>query len=149
MIEGLLVLLLCQVIGTFLAAVLHLQVPGAVIGMLLLLALLAWRRPEEDSRVLTAGNRILDELPLLFIPAGVGVISCLGLIRAHVGVLVVGMVLPWAAGLAATAGVATLLQHMLTTDEDRLGSEAQSLVDDSERMDGMETGRMPIVRKDS
>ncbi len=39
MVEGLLVLLLCQAVGTLLADWLHLQVPGAVLGMLLLLAL--------------------------------------------------------------------------------------------------------------
>ena len=40
MVEGLLVLLLCQVVGTMLAGWLHLELPGAVLGMLLLLAML-------------------------------------------------------------------------------------------------------------
>lgn len=44
MIEGLLILLLCQLAGTLVADTLHLPIPGAVLGMLLLLGLLAWRR---------------------------------------------------------------------------------------------------------
>ena len=77
MIEGLLILLLCQLAGTLVADTLHLPIPGAVLGMLLLLGLLAWRRPAEDAPVMTASHHLLQHLPLLFVPAGVGVVAVL------------------------------------------------------------------------
>lgn len=139
MIEGLLGLLACQLAGTALADGLHLKVPGPVLGMLILLAVLTVRRPRPDAPVMRAGNRVLDELPLLFIPAGVGVIGCTGLLRAHWGVLLLGLVLPWAAGLAVTAGVATLADHTIgSAEEEELDAEAADLVADSRRMDGIE-----------
>lgn len=143
MIEGLLGLLACQLVGTLLANTFHLKVPGAVLGMLLLLALLAWRRPSPDAPVMRAGNRVLDELPLLFIPAGVGVITCFALLRAHWLVLVVGLLLPWLAGLAVTAGVAALASHLmeLRVDPDVVDDHAEELVDDAARIEGIEPDR--------
>ena len=84
MIEGLLILLLCQLAGTLVADTLHLPIPGAVLGMLLLLGLLAWRRPAEDAPVMTASHHLLQHLPLLFVPAGVGVVAVLGLSLIHI-----------------------------------------------------------------
>lgn len=48
MIRGLLGLLSCQLVGTFLVSAFHLKVPGSVLGMLLLLLLLIWRKPDAD-----------------------------------------------------------------------------------------------------
>lgn len=109
MIEGLLLLLLCQLVGTLISSTLHLPIPGAVLGMLLLLGLLAWRRPAEDAPVVATGHRLLEHLPLLFIPAGVGVVAVLGLIQDHWALMLVGLVLPWLLGLVVTAGVAAPL----------------------------------------
>lgn len=141
MIRGLLGLLSCQLVGTFLVSAFHLKVPGSVLGMLLLLLLLIWRKPDADADVLKAGNRVLDELPLLFIPAGVGVIGCLGMIRAHWAVLSVGLVLPWAAGLIVTTGAASLVKTMLVADTDELDDQADALVGNSQRMEGIEPHR--------
>ena len=114
MIEGLLILLLCQLAGTLVADTLHLPIPGAVLGMLLLLGLLAWRRPAEDAPVMTASQH----LPLLFVPAGVGVVAVLGLIEEHRALMLVGFVVPWLLGLVVTAGVAAPLARRLTDKED-------------------------------
>lgn len=137
MIEGLLGLLLCQVVGTFLADWLHLKVPGPVLGMLLLLCWLTWRKPREDAPVLRAGDAVLNAMPLLFIPAGVGVVAWLGLIKAQWLPIGVGMIVPWAAGLLATAGAAHLVLRWLTPDA-ALESEAERLVGDAADMDGLD-----------
>ena len=59
MIEGLLVLLVCQIVGELAVRTLHLAVPGPVLGMLLLLAVLVVRRPRQDAPVLRAGDRLV------------------------------------------------------------------------------------------
>ncbi len=118
MIEGLLILLLCQLAGTLVADTLHLPIPGAVLGMLLLLGLLAWRRPAEDAPVMTASHHLLQHLPLLFVPAGVGVVAVLGLIGEHRALMLVGFVVPWLLGLVVTAVVAAPLARRLTNKKE-------------------------------
>ena len=68
-----------QLIGEVLVRLTGAPVPGPVIGMLLLVGILALRGgpPEPLSRLT---ETLLDHLSLLFIPAGVGVISYLGLL---------------------------------------------------------------------
>jgi holin-like protein len=76
-------LLLCQLAGEVLSRVLHLPVPGPVLGMLLLFVILLARGrlspqgeqpPEALARV---SDTLLSQLGLLFVPAGVGVIALL------------------------------------------------------------------------
>lgn len=119
MIEGLLGLLACQLVGELAARTLHLALPGPVIGMLLLLLVLtvhgrrvraAGAEPAE-SHVMHAGDRILDELPLLFIPAGVGVMTCFDMLRAQWLPVSVAFVVSWVAGLLATSTAAALVNR--------------------------------------
>lgn len=74
-LRGLAVLLLLQLVGMAAAAVLHLPVPGTVIGLVLLLALALWR-PTRGIREIVgpAGQPLLRHLQLLFVPPGVGVV---------------------------------------------------------------------------
>src|ERR1700686_4257915 len=82
MIQALMLLLLCQLAGELAARVAAIPVPGPVLGMLLLFALLLWRaRLAADVRETTQG--LLRHLSLLFVPAGVGVINHFGRIRAE------------------------------------------------------------------
>lgn len=138
MIEGLLALLLCQLAGTVLSSALHLAVPGPVVGMLILLVLLRWRRPAPDAPVMRAAGRILQDLPLLFIPAGVGLVVSFTTVRQHGLLLGLGLVLPWVAGILATVGVARLVLDRQGSVDEKLGSEADQLVADAELMDGLE-----------
>lgn len=101
-------LLMCQLAGEVLARVLHLPVPGPVLGMLLLfLILLARGRlvaggeqpPEALSRVTDA---LLANLGLLFVPAGVGVVALLHTMADN----------RWT--LLLTAGIGTPLTMALT-----------------------------------
>jgi holin-like protein len=67
-------LLLMQLIGTLLVQFLHIPLPGPVIGMLLLFAYLLWRGSAPTALVRTT-KPILENLSLLFVPAGVGIIA--------------------------------------------------------------------------
>ncbi len=72
MVSGFAWLLVFQLAGEVLARGLQWPVPGPVIGMLLLLLVLIWRGgPGEDLR--NAGQGLLGNLSLLFVPAGVGI----------------------------------------------------------------------------
>jgi putative effector of murein hydrolase LrgA (UPF0299 family) len=67
------ILLVFQCLGEGLVFVLHLPVPGPVVGMLLLfVALLA--RPRLLELVEPTGSELLRHLSLLFVPAGVGIV---------------------------------------------------------------------------
>ena len=82
MLPFLTVALVCQLAGEVVVGLTGLPVPGPVVGMvLLLLGLAARRRP---SPVVEAGaDRLLSHLSLLFVPAGVGVVQYLALLRTE------------------------------------------------------------------
>jgi holin-like protein len=100
-LQGLTLLLLCQSAGEALSRLLHLPLPGPVLGMLLLVGLLQW--PPLRAPVAAAADALLAHLSLLFVPVGVGVITHLDLIARHGVRMVLAIVLSTWAGLAVTA----------------------------------------------
>jgi holin-like protein len=95
-----LILISCELLGEFLRAALHLPVPGAVVGMILLAAGVALRdckktpaetAPETSSLDRTAGT-LLDHMGLLFVPAGVGIIAQASLLREEWKPIVIAVV---------------------------------------------------------
>lgn len=98
---GLAWLLLLQAAGELLGRALALPVPGPVIGMLLLLALL--RLPGLRAPVAAAARALLAHLSLLFVPVGVGVVAHLGLVGALGLRLIVVIVLSTWVGIIVTA----------------------------------------------
>jgi holin-like protein len=81
-LQVLALLLTCQLIGEVAARAANLPVPGPVLGMvLLLLGLLAMRRVPAALERTSRG--LLDNLSLLFVPAGVGVIQHLDILRVQ------------------------------------------------------------------
>ena len=79
MVGYLTLLLACQLAGTALQDALQLPVPGAVIGMaILFVGLLLWG--EVPAGLQDLGKGLLDNLSLLFVPAGVGAMQQLSLI---------------------------------------------------------------------
>jgi putative effector of murein hydrolase LrgA (UPF0299 family) len=74
MLQTLGLLLGCQLVGEFVARGLGLPIPGPVFGLVILLAALALRPPL--ARALRPTTLVvLAHLSLMFVPAGVGVIS--------------------------------------------------------------------------
>lgn len=99
-------LLLCQLVGEILARALRLPLPGPVLGLLLLFGLLAWRG--QTGRAVPAAlddvaNGLLRNLSLLFIPAAVGVVQYLGLLRQLAVPIALAVVVSTALALAVTA----------------------------------------------
>lgn len=102
MLSALTQLLVFQLVGEVLARGLALPIPGPVIGMLLLFALLAWRGgPGKDLQ--TTGQTLLQHLSLLFVPAGTGIMVHLGRVADEWLSLLVALFVSTAATLVVTA----------------------------------------------
>jgi holin-like protein len=112
MLTGLIVLLLCQLAGEVVVRVLDLSLPGPILGMVFLLVVLQVRRPHPKAGIVRAPSMFLKYLPLLYVPAGVGVIAHLSRFRADALPIAGGLVVSWLAGLVVTAGVAALILRL-------------------------------------
>jgi len=108
-INGLLWLLACQLVGEVVVRTFDWPVPGAVVGMAVLFALLQLRRPPEGANVLRMSDALLRHLQLLFIPAGVGVVTLLAVIRDDALPIIGAMLVSWLAGLVVVGWLVTLL----------------------------------------
>jgi putative effector of murein hydrolase LrgA (UPF0299 family) len=72
MLAGLTALLVCQLAGELIVALLRLPIPGPICGMALLLAALVVRGGIPEP-IAAAADGLMSNLSLLFVPAGVGV----------------------------------------------------------------------------
>lgn len=105
-------LVVFQLLGTALVAVTGADLPGTVVGLALLgltLTVGARGRTWRRERVEPAGDTLLELLPLLFVPAGVGVVAYLPAIGGALGAVVIALVLSFAATLLTTGGILELL----------------------------------------
>jgi putative effector of murein hydrolase LrgA (UPF0299 family) len=73
-IGALFALLGCQLAGEAVSQALHLPVPGPVLGMVLLTAVLVWRG-RISGALEQAADFLLRHLSLFFVPAAVGVMA--------------------------------------------------------------------------
>ncbi|MBP2299620.1 CidA/LrgA family protein [Azospirillum picis] len=111
MLGSLTLLLLCQLAGELAARLLHLPVPGPVLGMLLLFAGLLLRGGVPVPMQETAGG-LLRHLSLLFVPAGVGVMTHAARLEAEALPIVIALFGSTLFGVAVTARImAALLQR--------------------------------------
>lgn len=102
MVSGFAWLLVFQLAGEVIARSLHLPVPGPVIGMLLLLVALVLRGgPSEGLQSTSQG--LLQNLSLLFVPAGAGVMVHLHRVADEWLPLLVSLVVSTVATLVVTA----------------------------------------------
>jgi len=108
---GMMLILMCQLLGEALVLLFDLLIPGPVIGMLLLFGILLMRGhiPESLDQAATA---LLNHLALFFVPAGVGVM----LHWHHVGnewiPIVVALLLSAVITLVVTALVMKLMMFL-------------------------------------
>lgn len=114
MLNGLMWLLGCQLAGELVVATLGLPVPGPVVGMVLLFALLQWRRPDRDADVFTFSDKMLRHLQLFFIPAGAGIFTYLTVVGDHAVPIVVAIVVSWLLALVVTGLVVAGLTRLTT-----------------------------------
>ena len=112
MIDGLVRILLFQGLGEIIARFFLPLVPGPVIGLVMLLAFLAWRGgvPEGVELVSAAFMRYLG---VLFVPAAVGVV----LFWPHLQRQALAIVLALVVSVVATVAVAALVAKLLSRGE--------------------------------
>lgn len=102
MLKALTLLLVFQLVGEVAARLLHLPVPGPVIGMgLLFLALIVRRGPGDELRATASG--MLQHLSLLFVPAGTGVLLHVDRVAHEWLPLAVALLASTLIGIAVTA----------------------------------------------
>jgi holin-like protein len=121
MIASLSLILLCQLAGEVFVRGLKLSMPGPVVGLLLLLALLLARDrfeilargPLQQDGVENASRGLLAHLSLLFVPAGVGVVQKLDLIAEHGIVIIVILAISVVATLLVTVATFLLASRLM------------------------------------
>ncbi len=108
MLEYLTLILACQLIGEFAVSTANVPFPGPVAGMILLFTylLIKGEIPEELSDVSAA---LLNNLSLMFVPAGVGVMVHFELLGSDALPLSIALVVSTVLTIAITALVMMLL----------------------------------------
>ena len=101
-------LIVLQLIGEVISGSCGLPIPGAVIGLILLYLLMWTRRIDPDDLGATTGF-LHQNLGLLFVPAGVGVIAYLPMIADEWATLLASILFSVVATLAVTGLVMTQL----------------------------------------
>jgi holin-like protein len=107
MIPGAALILLCQLMGEALVHGTGWPLPGPVVGMVLLLALLLLNdllsEPLDTRFVTGPADGLLMNLTLLFVPAGVGVVNRMDVLAAHWFALALSLIASTIIGLVVTA----------------------------------------------
>lgn len=110
-------LLVCQLAGEVIARLAGLPLPGPVIGMALLFAGLLIKG-EMPARLQATVQGLLDHLSLLFVPAGVGVMLHLSLIRDELLPVVAAILGSTVVTIAATALVMRAMARLIDRKTD-------------------------------
>ena len=109
------ILLSCQLAGEMLAQAARLPVPGPVIGMVLLFAGLAIKGRVPQGLAITT-TFLLDHLALLFVPAGVGIISLLPLLSNEYPAIIAALIGSTLLAIIVTAAVMNVLLRWTRKD---------------------------------
>lgn len=110
MLRALTVLVACQFVGEVIARAAGIPLPGPVIGLVLLLILLVVRGgPDEDLR--QTSNGLLRYLSLLFVPAGVGIITQLHALARDWLAIVAAILVSTVLALAVTGWLVQVLSR--------------------------------------
>ena len=117
MIHALTLILACQLAGETLTRLMGWPVPGPVLGMALLFALML-ARPRIAALVIPTGEGILRHLSLLFVPAGVGIVGHVQALGAQGAALMLALVLSTVLALAVGAGVFVAVARLTGGRED-------------------------------
>ncbi|MBV0933398.1 CidA/LrgA family protein [Marinobacterium weihaiense] len=112
MLAGLLLLLVCQLLGEWIVLAAGLPVPGPVMGMVLLLAGLI-AHGKVPATIRTPAEGLLRHLALLFVPAGVGLMVHAELIAAEWLVILTSLVVSTVVTVLVTALVLKRLTRNL------------------------------------
>ena len=117
MLKSVFVILFYQLIGEFTQKFFEFSIPGPVIGLLLLLfTLLLLKKVEFKVNILTkdlftSAETLLDYLPLLFIPVGVGVVMHLSFLEDNLVSVLLVIIL----GTLLTLGITGFIMEKILT----------------------------------
>ncbi len=104
MLRALTVLLLCQFAGEVVARTLGIPLPGPVLGLVLLLVILIVQNgPSHELRDTSTG--LLRYLSLLFVPAGVGIVTQLHALADNLAAILISILVSTAIGLAVAGWI--------------------------------------------
>jgi putative effector of murein hydrolase LrgA (UPF0299 family) len=105
---ALLVIAFFDLAGEVASRRLHVPLPGPVVGMLLLLGALV-ARPRWAGDLERGGDLLLRNMALFFVPAGVGVVTELHLLRAEWAPIGVALVVSTLIGLVVASAAFALV----------------------------------------
>ena len=116
MINGLFQLLLFQAAGELVSKFLVPFIPGPVLGLVVRLTFLVWKGA-VPLQIDGVGSAILQHLGLLFVPASVGVLMFLPVLKDHAVAVIGALVLSVMATIAVTASVLKILGTLDSGDD--------------------------------
>ena len=122
MLKSVFIILLYQLIGELFQKFFGLSIPGPVIGLvLLLLTLLLIQKRQRvvpiKEDLFNSAEILLNYLPLLFIPVGVGVVMHLSLLEDNLASVVLVIILGTLLTLALTGYVMEKILRKKTLDD--------------------------------
>ncbi|MDI9244520.1 CidA/LrgA family protein [Marinobacter sp. CHS3-4] len=115
-LSGITILLVYQLVGEVTVRLLSLSIPGPVLGMVMLFVTLMMRGKTPDS-LENASTALLSHLSLLFVPAGVGMMSHFGRIADEWLPITLALFLSTIITMVATAGVMQMTSRWLARPE--------------------------------
>lgn len=116
-LNGITILLVCQLAGEFVSRYFQIAVPGPVLGMLLLLSIL-FVKGRVPTPIQNASVSILQHLSLLFVPAGVGMMLYFDRIKDEWLAILLALVLSTVITLILTALIMASVSHWFLSRTD-------------------------------
>ncbi|MGR6871759.1 CidA/LrgA family protein [Pseudomonas sp. HK3] len=113
MLYGLIVFIAFLLLGDFLAALLDWPVPGSVIGMLLLFSVLVIRGGITEP-LKQSSQGLLPYLPLFIVPASVGIVNYMDVVREEGVLIVTAMIVSLAIGIPVCGWLAQKAMNFKT-----------------------------------
>ena len=124
MLNSIFVILFFQLVGEFIQKFIELSVPGPVIGLFLLLIILLMSKKNYykipinfQINLINSAENLLNYLPLLFIPVGVGVVMHLSLLEDNLVPVMLVIIIGTLLTLAVTAFVMDKLLKEVNKDD--------------------------------
>jgi holin-like protein len=119
-LNGITILLIYQLVGEVSVLLLKIPLPGPVLGMVLLFITLLLRKGMADSMGSTS-TALLNHLPLLFVPAGVGIVVHFDRIMNEWIPISIALVLSTIITMAATAIIMQTCNRICSRNSKRDG----------------------------
>ena len=106
--------------GELISGLLNLPIPGNILGMLILLVLL-WTKIIKVDQIDTVANFLLDHLAFFFIPAGVGLMTSVGIIKDTWAKLIIVCIVTTIVIIASTGLIVQFVSKKISKNK---GSES-------------------------